>query len=78
MWTITEFYKLKKQILQTLILPSVICKNHSAAEILSVIEIQEKAEKSGLALNAPRHDSAGYLVRNFFKSHFFPREARMA
>lgn len=41
MWSITEFYKLKKQILQSLNLPSVMCQKHSAAEILSVIEVQK-------------------------------------
>ncbi len=81
MWTITEFYKLKKQILQTFILPLVMCKQHSAGEILSVTDVQKskkRLRKGGLALNTPQLYSAGYLVRNFFKSHFFPREARMA
>lgn len=73
MRTITEFYKLNKQILQSLILPSVMCQNHSATEILPVIEVHKSKYRSsgGLASNTPRHYSAGYLARNFFKSHFF-------
>lgn len=34
--TITDFYKLKKQILQSFIVPCDMCKKHSAGESLSV------------------------------------------
>lgn len=71
MWTVAELYEMKKQTLQSLILPSVLCQNHSAAEIPSRAQIQEKAETRSKPL---RLGSAGYLLRNFFKSHFFFQE----
>ncbi|KAF3690400.1 hypothetical protein EXN66_Car006073 [Channa argus] len=76
MWTVAEFNKLKKQILQTLIVPSVMCQNHSAAEILPVAEAQKPEERQrsgGRASNSPRHYSAGYHFElgpvKIFRSH---------
>lgn len=73
MWTEAELYKMKKQTLQSLILPSVLCQNHNAAEILSRAQIREKAETRSKTL---RLGSAGYLLTNFFKSHFFSKRGK--